>query len=93
MPARSVRRGAASFLLAVALLAGAACSSGGDADPESTGPTKQATERLREFGLDADEATCVVDELGADAVVEAPDIGALTESQQYQDAADSCIDG
>jgi hypothetical protein len=89
---RSARVTLASLLVAGLALAGAGCSSGGS-DPESTGPTAQAVERLREFGLDADEAECVVDELGADTVVESTDLTALTDSQQYQDAADSCIDG
>ena len=92
MSSRSPRLAVASLLAAAAFLGGAACSSGGS-DPESTGPAKQAVERLREFGLTADDAECVVDELGAEAVVESTDLNALTDSQQYQDAAATCIDG
>lgn len=87
------RRLAAAALLAAGLVIGSASCSSGGSDPEATGATEQAVERLRDFGLDADEAECVVDELGADTVVESTDLTALTDSQQYRDAADSCIDG
>lgn len=88
------RRVATAALLSVALVSAlAACSDGGGSDPESTGPAKQAVERLHDFGLDQDEARCIVDEVGADSVVEATDLNAFTGSQQYQDAAGKCIDG
>lgn len=86
-------RTAAIVLVAAAFLGSAAgCSSDGGSDPESTGPQKQAVERLRDFGLGKEEATCIADEVGAEAVVEAADLNAFAESQQYQDAAETCID-
>ena len=92
MRVRTSRIGAA--VLAATLVIGAAsCSSGEGSDPETVGPQQQAVERLRDFGLGKDEATCIVDEVGADAVVEATDLNALTDSQQYRDAAEACIDG
>jgi hypothetical protein len=90
---RSPRLAVASLLAAALLSGAAACSDDGGSDPETTGPVEQAVEQLRDFGLTADEAECVVDELGADTVVESTDLSALTGSQQYQDAADTCIDG
>lgn len=93
MPARA-RRLAAWSLVAASLVASAgACSKSDGSDPERTGPTEQAVERLRDFGLSADQAACIVDEVGAGSVVEAADLNALTESQQYRDAAKACIDG
>ena len=88
------RRRAAALALAALVVAGTAssCSSGGS-DPEETGPTKQAVEQLRDYGLTAKQAACVVDEIGADTVVEATDLNALADSQQYRDAAKACIDG
>jgi hypothetical protein len=81
----------ASFLaLSVGSVLGA-CSSGGS-NPDETGPTNQAVEKLRDFGLTTEQAECVVDEVGAESVVEATDLNAYTDSQQYQDAAEACID-
>ena len=92
MPARSVRLAAASLLAVALVAAGAGCSKDDGSDPESTGPTKQAVERLHDYGLTTEEARCVTDELGAEAVVEATDLTALTDSQQYRDAAKACVD-
>ena len=93
MPARA-RRLAAWSLVAASLVASlGACSKSDGSDPERTGPTAQAVERLRDFGLSKSQAECLVDEVGADSVVEATDLNALTESQQYRDAAEACIDG
>jgi hypothetical protein len=80
------------MLVAASLITVAAsCSASDGSDPESTGPTHQAVERLYDFGLTKEQATCVVDEVGADAVVEAADLNAFADSQQYQDAAKACI--
>jgi hypothetical protein len=49
-------------------------------------------ERLHDFGLTEEQASCIVDEVGAEAVVEASDLTALTDSQQYRDAAEACLD-
>ncbi|MCU1371457.1 MAG: hypothetical protein JWO77_2651 [Ilumatobacteraceae bacterium] len=92
MPARLRSVAARSVLVAFFVLAGTACSTSDGSDPERTGPTKQAVERLHDYGLTNDEASCIVDEIGADSVVEATDLNALTEGDQYRDAADACID-
>ncbi|MCB0962365.1 MAG: hypothetical protein KDA98_03550 [Acidimicrobiales bacterium] len=91
-PRSAVRRRGAVAVAATVLLAGgalAACSSDGD-DVDADGARDQAIEQLVDFGLDQDQATCVVDRLGADAVVEAADLTALAESQDYRDAATAC---
>jgi hypothetical protein len=79
------------MLVASLVVVGAACSKSDGSDPERTGPTKQAVERLHDYGLTNDEAGCIVDEIGAESVVEATDLNALTEGDQYQDAAKACI--
>jgi len=86
-------RTVAVTLLAVSLVtAAASCAKSDGSDPESTGPVNQAVERLFDFGLTQQQASCVVDEVGADTVVEAADLNAFTESQQYRDAAKACIE-
>lgn len=89
-PARTV---AITLAIAVGLVSGAAACGGSSDDPATTGPRDQAVEKLRSYGLTADQARCIVDELGADTVVEAADTNALTEGQAYRDAAEECIDG
>lgn len=91
MPARSPRWAAAALLAASLVVVTASCSSSDGSDPESTGPTNQAVERLFDFGLTQKQASCIVDEVGAESVVEASDLNAFTDSQQYQDAAKACI--
>lgn len=90
MPARRPPATALAMVLLSLLVLLGACSKGGS-DPERTGPTKQAVEQLRDFGLTADQAACVVDKVGADTVVEATDLNAFADSQQYRDAAKACI--
>ena len=92
MPTRTRSAAALSMLLVSLVTVVASCSKSDGADPEESGPTAQAVERLHEFGLTNDQATCVVEEVGAASVVEAADLNALTDSQQYQDAAETCID-
>ncbi len=92
MPVRSHHH--AAWLVAAASLAFvvASCAKSDGSDPERTGPTKQAVERLHDFGLTNEQARCMVDEVGADSVVEATDLNALTGGQQYRDAATTCLD-
>ncbi|WP_426572305.1 hypothetical protein [Aquihabitans sp. McL0605] len=91
MPARTRR--SLVMLMAVSLpLVLVACGGKGSSDPATTGPTDQAQEQLRDFGLTAAQAACVVKEVGAEAVIEASDMNAFADSQQYRDAAKVCID-
>lgn len=83
---------AATVLVAVLALVGLGGCGGSEDDPAIEGPRAQAIERLVDYGLTDDEATCVADELGAQTVVEAADVNALAEGQAYRDAADRCID-
>ena len=92
MPTRAHRLGALLLLAASLVTVATACGDEGS-DPETSGPAKQAVERLHDFGLTTEQARCIVDEVGADSVVEATDLNALTDSQEYQDAAEACIDG
>ena len=84
----AVRPLLAAFAFAVLI---SACSSGGS-DPATSGPRKQATEKLHAFGLTTKQAGCVVDKIGAQTIVEATDVNAFADSQQYRDAANACID-
>lgn len=90
MQIRSPREVAVVLLAASLVTTAAACTKSDGSDPESTGPARQAVERLHDFGLTTDQARCLVDELGPDAVIEATDLNAFTDSQQYQDAAEAC---
>ena len=76
--------------LAVAF-AVASCGSSEGTTPEESGVRTRAIEELRDYGLTAKQAACVTDELGAQSVVEATDLTALTEGQPYKDAAELCI--
>lgn len=90
---RSVRRAlGAAALVAVAGACVTGCGGGGGSELDQ-GAVDQAVEQLRDFGLSKDQAACVVDELGPESVIEAGDLIALTESQDYQDAAEACGDG
>ena len=90
---RSPRTALLVLALVASLALAAGCGGDGDDDPATTGPRAQAVEKLRDYGLTAEQARCVVDEVGADTVVEASDVNALTEGQAYRDAAEECIDG
>lgn len=79
-------------LAAALVIAALGCSSSSGGTP--SGPAQnQAVERLRDFGLTKGQASCVVDRLGADTVVEAGDLSALARSGPYQDAAKACTKG
>ena len=85
--------GLAVALALVAVLA--ACGSGGSdpGDVDATGRRRQAVHELRDLGLTQDQASCMVDRLGADTVVEAADMATLAAGQPYQDAAKECLRG
>jgi hypothetical protein len=88
------RRPTAAAVLALALAIGATgCGSDGGGDTQQQGVKVRAVERLHDYGLTKEQATCVVDELGASTVVEAPDVGALADGKPYQDAVSGCVDG
>lgn len=73
-----------------ALVLGGCGDDGGtdDADPAAA---TQATERLVGYGLTEEQAACVVEDLGAATITEAPDLNALVEGQAYRDAAEGCV--
>lgn len=73
------------------VLALASCSKSEGTTPEETGVRTRAIEELRDYGLTAKQAACVADKIGAQSVVEATDLTALTEGQPYKDAADVCL--
>ncbi|MCU1358102.1 MAG: hypothetical protein JWM89_3520 [Acidimicrobiales bacterium] len=78
---------AASFAVAAA-----ACgSSGGSSDPAATAPRRQAVEKLHAYGLTQDQASCIVDHVGADPVVESDDLDAFAQGQDYRTAAKACL--
>lgn len=76
---------------AAALVLGGCGDDGGGGDDADPAAATQATERLVGYGLTEEQATCVVDELGAATVTEAPDLNALVEGQAYRDAAEGCV--
>lgn len=83
-----LRTAALVALLAVSVTA---CSKGGGSDdPDSQGARARAVSILRDSGLPADQAECIVDRIGADTVVEAPDAATLADGGPYQDAAKAC---
>ncbi|MEZ5140027.1 MAG: hypothetical protein R2702_18185 [Acidimicrobiales bacterium] len=90
-PLRRARAVAAGLLAVVLGSLGLLGCGGGSDDPAVTGPRQQAVEKLRDYGLTAEQARCIADDLGAEAVVEATDLNALADSQEYRDAADACI--
>ena len=91
-PAAFRRPAVVGATLLALMLGGLGLVSCGSSDPSSAARTKQAVERLHEFGLTSAQAACIVDEVGAEAVVEATDLNALTEGSQYREAADDCTD-
>ncbi|CAN5635727.1 hypothetical protein BH10ACT1_BH10ACT1_26430 [soil metagenome] len=77
--------------LGLTLVAAGCSGSGGGEDRDSEGARDRAVEVLRDFGLTAEQAACITDDLGAETIVEASDVQALTEGQAYRDAAEDCI--
>jgi hypothetical protein len=87
VPRRSLRTVLAALVATAALVA---CGGGSSDDPDAAKAKVQAIEQLQDFGLTEAQATCMVDEIGFETVNEAADLNALTESQQYQQAAADC---
>ncbi len=84
------RRAARAGLVALTFFA-AACGGSDATDPEAEGQQAQAVAQLTATGLTADQAQCMVREMGADLVVEAPDVAVLADGQPYKDAAEACL--
>lgn len=87
MPARRLLAAA----LCTLVLAGCGGSSGGDDPVEAKGVRDRAVQELVAWGLPKAEAECITDRLGAETVVEAPDIGVLTDGGDYRAAAEACL--
>jgi hypothetical protein len=86
-------RTTATVALVLALSAAVAGCGGdddGSADVEERGVRARAVEQLRDFGLPAEQARCVVDELGAETVAAASEMDVLAAGQPYQDAVAAC---
>lgn len=83
-----LRQALVALVLTVAV---AGCGSNEGGDPESTGVRRRAVELLRDYGLSAEQAGCVVDEMGADTVAATSDMDVLATGQEYRDAARACI--
>ncbi|MCB1039613.1 MAG: hypothetical protein R2701_07055 [Acidimicrobiales bacterium] len=81
---------AATLLVAALGTLGLAGCGDSDGGPAARAERTQAVERLQDYGLSDDQASCVVDALGAETIVEATDLNAFTEGQDYRDAADRC---
>jgi hypothetical protein len=90
--ARSDARRATLVLAIVGAVALAGCGDDGGSDPEVDGARSQATERLVAFGLEEGAATCLVEELGAEAINETGELSVLVDSDAYRDAAEGCLD-
>jgi hypothetical protein len=88
-PVLSPRPWLAGTVLAVAVVL-AGCGSDGGPDPEETGRRDRAVTVLVDSGLSEDQASCIVDRLGAETVAEATDVAALASGQPYQDAVEAC---
>ncbi len=84
-----VPRVVALLLVLVVGLGGCGGSDNGD-DPESTGVRDRAMEQLRAYGLPEDQATCVVDAMGAETVAATRDMEVLAAGQEYRDAVEDC---
>ena len=83
---------ATALVVVLGVLGLGGCGGGSDDDPSVTGPKAQAVEELQDYGLTEEQADCIADALGPQSVVEATDLNALVDSQEYRDAADACIE-
>ncbi|MGI8755434.1 MAG: hypothetical protein ACR2MB_06150 [Acidimicrobiales bacterium] len=79
------------LLVAALIVISAGCSKSSGSDPAPPAAHRQAVEKLHGYGLTKKQATCVVDRLGTDTVVEAVDLNALAASGPYRKASESCI--
>lgn len=81
-------------IASVALCALLLVSCGGSSSSEKVkdeAMVDRAVNELVKSGLPRDQARCITEELGAETVVEASDIGVLTDGDAYAQAAERCI--
>lgn len=83
------------FVAALALVSATAvtaCSHGGGSGDEApVGARARARAQLIEIGISKPEADCIIDRLGVETVVEAPDMATLADGGPYQEAAAKCL--
>jgi len=79
-----------AVVLAALALAATACGSDGPSAEEKAERT-HAVDVLVASGLSKDQASCMVDRLGADTVVEAANADVLADGEPYQQAAKACL--
>ena len=87
----SIRPVAAAIATALVLTATGCGSSGSSHNNAPPGETARARELLVGIGIKPSEADCLIDELGADTIVEAPDPGVLADGGPYKEAAKKCL--
>lgn len=85
-------RTAAALVAALLVLGTSACGSdGGSSDGPPDGARERAVGLFTEIDFDRDDAECMVDVLGVDTVIEAPDLAVLADGQPYKDATEECL--
>lgn len=77
-------------IVAVLVVALAACSSNDGDDAESEAARSRAVAALVDFGLPSAQAECVADRMTPEVVVAAPEMDVLAAGQPYQDAIEQC---
>lgn len=87
----SIRTAAALMAALLALGASACGSDGSSSDGPPDGARDRAVLLFTEIGIADDDAACLVDALGVDTVIEAPDVAVLADGQPYKDAAEECL--
>lgn len=85
MPIRTAAVLVAALLVPTLVACGGSDTSGDD------GPTIRARELLVDIGIEEADADCLIDELGADTIIEAPDLAVLADGRPYQEAAQECF--
>lgn len=88
MSSRTVAAAVATALALTLTACGGSSASRNDSPP---GETARARKLLVDIGIVPAEADCIIDELGADTIVEAPDLGVLADGGPYKEAAKKCL--